>query len=188
VRTADAFEQLYRATPDPWQFACSTYEQNRYEVILASLRRAHYPRVFEPGCSVGVLTQQLAERCDELIATDVAPTALEQARSRCASLPHVQLELREDAEFIPPGRFDLIVFSEIGYYFSRARLTQLAVGLAEALEPNGELLAVHWLGDSDDHVLHGDEVHETLEEALPLHHWLTARHDGFRLDGWRRDV
>lgn len=188
MRTAEAFESLYRETPDPWQFARSTYELHRYEVMLGSLLRAHYHCVFEPGCSVGVLTARLAERCDRLIATDIAPTALEQARRRCESLPHVELELRGVDEWIPPGRFDLIVFSEIGYYFSRARLAQLAASLADALEPRGEFLAVHWLGESDDHVLHGDEVHATLAEALPLTHWLTADHGGFRLDGWVRDV
>lgn len=187
MRTAEAFEALYRATPDPWHFAHSTYELNRYQVILGSLRRAHYRRAFEPGCSVGVLTERLAERCDELIATEIAPTALEQARRRCDSLPHVELQLRGVEDFIPPGRFDLIVFSEIGYYFPRARLNSLAADLAAALEPDGEFLAVHWLGQSDDHVLHGDEVHEVLAEALPIRHWLTAHHDQFRLDGWLRD-
>jgi SAM-dependent methyltransferase len=187
VKTAEGFEQLYRATPDPWSFAHSPYELNRYEVILRSLRRANYQRAFEPGCSVGVLTEKLAERCDRIVATDVAPSALEQARRRCESLPHVEFELRGVDDFIPPGRFDLIVFSEIGYYFPVARLRSLAAGLADALEPHGELLAVHWLGHSDDHVLHGHEVHATLEQSLPLTHWLTAHHDGFRLDGWLRN-
>jgi SAM-dependent methyltransferase len=172
---ADYFAQMYAGDDDPWGFRTRWYEERKRAVTLAALDRPRYRRAFEPGCSVGVLTQQLAERCDQLIATDIAPTALEQARARCESLPHVELELRGDDEFIPPGRFDLIVFSEIGYYFSRARLAQLAAGMADALEPDGEFLAVHWLGDSEDHVLHGDEVHEVLEEALPLTHWPTAR-------------
>jgi SAM-dependent methyltransferase len=187
MRSAEAFEQLYRATPDPWQFSRSTYELNRYEVILASLRRGHYGRAFEPGCSIGVLTARLAERCEKLIATDVAPTALEQARQRCESLPQVTFELRSVDHFVPPGSFDLIVFSEIGYYFSRTQLALLGARLAGALALEGELLAVHWLGQSDDHVLHGDEVHATLEETLPMNHWLTARYDAFRVDGWLRD-
>jgi 2-polyprenyl-3-methyl-5-hydroxy-6-metoxy-1,4-benzoquinol methylase len=188
VKSAEAFEKLYRATPDPWHFARSAYELNRYDVILSTLLRPHYHRVFEPGCSVGVLTQRLAERCDELIATDVAPTALEQARRRCASHPHVEFDLSAVEERLPRGRFDLIVFSEIGYYFSRTQLSRLAATLADSLEPHGELLTAHWLGDSDDHVLHGDEVHATLERVLPLTHWLAARHHGFRVDGWIRDV
>ena len=188
MRSAEAFEKLYQATPDPWHFAHSVYELNRYEVILSTLLRPRYHRVFEPGCSVGVLTERLAERCDELIATDVAPTALEQARRRCAPFPHVEFELSAVDEELPSGRFDLIVFSEIGYYLSGAQLSQLAARLADALERHGELLAAHWLGHSDDHVLEGDEVHATLERALPLTHWLAVRHDGFRVDGWVRDV
>jgi hypothetical protein len=30
----------------------------------------------------------------------------------------------------------------------------------------GEFVAVHWRGESGDHVLHGDEVHAVLKETL----------------------
>ena len=88
--------------------------------------------------------------------------------------------------FVPAERPDLIVFSEIGYYFPLHEVGRIGCFLGEQLAPGGELLAVHWLGCSVDHVLHGDEVHEKLRETLPLA-WITgAHHKGFRLDRWRK--
>ena len=43
-------------------------------------RRERYASAFEPGCSIGVLTAQLAPRCDRLLACDVAAAAVESAR------------------------------------------------------------------------------------------------------------
>jgi chemotaxis methyl-accepting protein methylase len=84
----------------------------------------------------------------------------------------------------PAGPFDLIVFSELGYYFPREQLASIAATLASRLEPGGELVAVHWLGASDDHLLHGDDVHTVLSQSLPMRLTRSARHMGFRFDAW----
>src|ERR1700760_676889 len=112
------FESRYQAAPDPWHFASSGYELDRYQATLAALGKARYKRAYEPGCSVGVLTAELAQRCDCLIACDLSPTAVARARERCASYDNVCIEVRDAAETPPSGHFDLIVFSELGYYFS----------------------------------------------------------------------
>ena len=56
-------------------------------------------------------------------------------------------------------RFDLVVLSEIGYYFEPDGLAALRTGRLGSLEPGGTLMAVHWRGQSDVHVLSGDTVH-----------------------------
>ena len=58
------FEQMYRDHPDPWEFESSLYEQRKYAVTVASLPRSRYRSAYEPGCSIGVLTELLATRCD----------------------------------------------------------------------------------------------------------------------------
>ena len=108
---------MYEGDADPWGFESSAYEQRKYAVTMASLPRRHYGSVFEPGCSIGVLTEMLATRCDRLLATDVVPAALDRARSRLAALRHVTLEQRAIPEEWPEAIFDLIVLSEIAYYF-----------------------------------------------------------------------
>lgn len=183
-----AFEAKYRRSSDPWQFAASPYEQHRYATILRSLPRAHYTRAFEPGCSVGVLTAALAERCDTLLACDVAPSAVRLARQRCAGFPNVRIQRAELGKWMPEGPFDLIVFSEMGYYFAGPALKEITQALANRLAASGDLVAVHWRGDSEDHVLHGDEVHAVLREALskPCGWLKEERYREFRLDVWRR--
>jgi len=98
----------------------------------------------------------------------------------------VQVECGDLRTAIPDARTDLIVLSELAYYFEAGQLETIATPLAEALCPGGTLLAVHWLGESADHVLHGDEAHDILLRSLPLQHVSAKRHPGFRLDMWMR--
>jgi protein-L-isoaspartate O-methyltransferase len=183
-----AFEDKYRRNDDPWNFAHSRYEQERYRVTLESLTRPRYRRAFEPGCSIGVLTAALALRCDELLASDIAPSAVALAQQRCAMLPQVSIRCADLATQRPQGVFDLIVLSEVGYYFSSAELARIVHALSVQLEPGGELIGVHWLGHSEDHLLAGDEVHAVLHDALSeTCAWIKgARHAKFRSDAWRR--
>jgi protein-L-isoaspartate O-methyltransferase len=183
-----AFEAKYRQSGDPWDFNGSRYERDRYELTLRSLMRTHYRRAFEPACSIGILTAALAQRCDDVQAIDIAPSAVAMARKRCASFPHVTISCDDLATQCPEGPFDLIVFSELGYYFTQAQLMRIAQSLGATLEAGGELIAVHWLGTSEDHLLHGDQVHAILKDALmKACAWIKgARRPGFRLDTWRR--
>jgi protein-L-isoaspartate O-methyltransferase len=180
------FEARYQASKDPWQFTSSAYELNRYQATLDALSRPRYSRGFEAGCSVGVLTAALAGRVDSLIACDIAETAVACAKERCRELSNVAICHHDVAQRLPDGTFDLIVFSELGYYFSVNRLTAMTRKMASRLEPAGEFVAVHWLGSSADHVLHGDVVHEVLAENLPCQWVGGSRHAGFRIDSWRR--
>ena len=84
------FEDVYNAEDDPWNFAASEYEASKYAATLAALPGEHYESAFEIGCSIGVLTAQLAEKCESLLAVDVNDKALRQARRRCESLPNVR--------------------------------------------------------------------------------------------------
>ncbi len=180
------FEARYQAASDPWQFAASSYEQDRYQATLDALTQPTYRRGFEPGCSIGVLTAALATRVAELIACDLSDTAVARARERCRAWKQVDIHQGDVADGPPPGRFDLMVFSELGYYFRPDRLRRVAGRMAHSLEPGGEFVAVHWLGISPDHRLHGDAVHQVLAQHLPLQWIGGSRHAGFRIDSWRR--
>jgi SAM-dependent methyltransferase len=181
-----AFDRLYSGARDPWQFATSAYERFRYLVTMRALLRQRYRHALEPGCSVGELTALLAERCAQVSASDVAAGAVEVARRRCQEFTHVKIECADLRCSIAEGPFDLIVFSEIGYYFSAPDLRRLACDLASRLAPGGEFVAVHWLGHSADHRLHGDEVHQILFDDIGLAPQGGERHWQFRLDSWVR--
>jgi SAM-dependent methyltransferase len=184
--TSAAFEARYARNPDPWSFANSPYELDRYDRLVEILQRHRYETIYEPGCSVGVLTERLARISRRVIATDFAATAVEQAKTRCANLDNVDILCADLATFMPPQPLDLIVFSEVGYYFSPSELSGITSRLAKCLSANGEFIAVHWLGTSDDHVLHGDQVHAVLDTCLNLNPLKSAFHPGFRLNYWAK--
>jgi SAM-dependent methyltransferase len=188
----DYFERIYRTSDDPWSFAFSEYELRRYETILKFVPPRCFRNVFEPGCSIGELTVRLAKRCGFVTAIDIADAAIESAQERCQGLRNVDVRQGALPDDIPAGPFDLIVFSEIGYYFTESQLIELGYELASRIEPRGQLLAAHWTGVSVDHLLTGERVHDLLRRHLPMEHFhheqhTSPTHDGFVLDLWRNN-
>jgi SAM-dependent methyltransferase len=180
------FEKKYEQDPDPWKFASSDYEQSRFDITIRALTNRVYQRAFEPGCSIGMLTRRLAAVCYRVEAMDISPTAAREAQQRCKSFRNVHILCGHFPAVIPSGQFDLVVFSEIGYYFNEVRLERAARKIVGRLEKGGDLLAVHWLGASEDHRLSGDKVHEILAGVRGLNHYYSERHPAFRLDRWER--
>ncbi len=176
------FEEMYRNNPDPWNFANSDYELGRYDIILRALAGRRYATAYEPGCSVGVLTEKLSGICDQLLAIDFSKTAAEQARARCAAKPNVEVCCASVFEVLPEPGLDLLVLSEIGYYFDPLDWASLLHTLVDSVRPGGTVLAAHWLGHSKDHASLGDQVHR----AVRAHPMLRLEHEerpvGFRLD------
>lgn len=150
---------MYANDPDPWRFATSDYERTKYTATLASLPRPRYTSALEVGCSIGVFTRQLCPRCDEVVALDVVPSVLEAARVRCADCPNVRFMLSAVPGDWPERRFDLILLSEVVYYFNRADLARLLARVEGALLPGGDIVLVHWLGQTN-YPLSGDEAAE----------------------------
>lgn len=184
--SAEFFERKYSGACDPWNFAGSAYELERYAAIVAALQHRRWRSAFEPGCSIGVLTERLAGLCERVTAVDFAESAVEQARVRCARWPGVRVECASLAERADVAGYDVIVLSEIGYYFEAEAWRELAGRVVGSMDAGATLLGAHWLGSSADHCLHGDAVHAVLraDDRLVLQH--AERHAGFRLDRWER--
>ncbi len=184
--TSEAFfDAKYRANPDPWDFAKSPYELDRYARIICALGDRQFALGYEPGCSVGVLTERLAACCARVEACELSPAAVEQARQRCAALPNVRIHHASMRDFVPVGA-DLYLFSEIGYYFTAPELTALLHRHVEALAPGALLLACHWRGVSEDHILSGDKVHQVIHEVPGLTNEYSETHEHYRLDRWAK--
>lgn len=154
------FEKVYAANDDPWQFTTSDYERGKYADTIDHLPRPRYATGLEVGCSIGVLTVALAPHCDHLLSVDVSDRALAQARERCAGLSQVQFERMQIPVDEPKGRFDLVVVSEVAYYWARPDLDRAMGMLAVHQTVGGTLMLVHWTPPVHDYPLTGDEVHE----------------------------
>jgi SAM-dependent methyltransferase len=178
------FEALYQADPDPWKFATSEYEAQKYAATIDALPKPHYRSALEIGGSIGVLTKKLAQYCDSVLSIDVSETAQEQAIEYCKELPHICFQLMSFPHQHPAENFDLILVSEVGYYWCPEDLQLAQKRIFDLLEPKGNLLLVHWLPKTPDYPLTGDEVHDSFIKFVPeqIHHLVGQRNDKYRLD------
>ena len=176
------FEGLYAQSEDPWNFETSEYEHKKYERTLEALGGSRFGRALEAGASIGVFTERLADRCDQLLAVDVSERAVAEARKRLSDREHVRVERRTLPEEMPHGPFDLIVASEVLYYFTREEMLATLEAFERELAPGGALLAVHWRRETRTYPLQGDEVHELLREHTRLHNNKTIVEQDYRLD------
>lgn len=138
----DGFDAVYADSDDPWSVTGRWYEERKYALTLAILPDRRYRRGFEPGCSVGVLTGMLAQRCDGLVAGDVVQAALDSARARVPD-PHVDFR-RAGADDWPDGTFDLVVLSELGYYLTDQQFAGFLDSASRQLADDGVVIAAHW--------------------------------------------
>lgn len=183
---ASYFDRLFDADTDPWQFRTRDYEARKRMLTLACLPERRYGSCFEPGAAIGVLSAELARRCDQVLAMDISATAVRLAEN---DLPD-NVFMRHGAVHRdwPVGSFDLIVLSEVGYYLDQkdcSELTRLAAMSAQ------DLVAVHWRHPVAEYPLSGDEVHALLAGAAlgaGMHQLVDHREADLRIDVWSYDA
>ncbi|MDN8550079.1 PIG-L family deacetylase [Microbacterium sp. NM3R9] len=181
--TRDFFDAFYhRNGDDPWGFDSRWYEQRKRAVTVASLPRARYRSALELGCSTGALTALLADRCDTVLALDIADAPLAVAAGRLGERPGVRFARAELPAQWPAGTYDLIVLSEVGYYWDRADLTRAVARIAASLTPDGHLIACHWRHPVAEYPLSGDEVHAALDAEQTLGRLLRHEEEDFVLE------
>lgn len=180
----DYFERIYERREDPWGYLDRWYEQRKRDATLAALPSERYDHALEVGCSIGVLTERLAERCGDLLAVDVSALAVERARARLGD--RARIEQLDATSTLPAGPFDLVVLSEVGYYFGDALDVVLDAARA-ALSATGDLVACHWRHPVEDYPLSGDEVHARIA-GLGLARLVRHEEEDFLLEVWSADA
>ncbi|EGH29271.1 methyltransferase, putative [Pseudomonas syringae pv. japonica str. M301072] len=181
------FNELFLNNDDPWAFKQRWYERRKRALTLAALPRERYRSIFEPGCANGELSTDLAGRCDSLVCCDTSNLAVDLARKRLAGLPHAKVLQARLPQQWPQGEFDLIVFSEMGYYLDADDLHGLIDRALAALAPDGQLLACHWRPDIEGCPLNAQAVHDILAARLSMHRLFSHHEQDFLLDLWSRD-
>jgi trans-aconitate methyltransferase len=152
------------------------YERQKRSVTIAvrrqiaALSRDRYMNAFEIGCSIGVLTGLLGERCDSLLSVDLVERALQQARQRCAAEPNIRFARMRVPDEWPNESFDLIVISEVLYYLTVSELERLVQRLRSSLRSSGEIILVssRWAGML---------LPKWLQRSIPVLSKANRRHD-----------
>ena len=186
--TEQYFEDVYAANDDPWDFTTSEYEAEKYSETLKALPREKYENAFEIGCSIGVLTEKLAARCENLLAVDVSEKALAQARKRCENLSGVRFRKMSVPQEFPAENFELILISEVGYYLAPEDWREAMEKAFAHLTGNGQIALVHWLPPVHDYPQTGDEVHDSFAEFADekMRRLFAAREANYRIDVWEK--
>lgn len=184
------FETLYAASDDPWDVRGAWYEQRKRAILLASLGQPHYCSAFEPGCGNGEMSAALAQRCERLLACDGAANALLAAARRLpdAHEGRVRFEQRRLPQEWPRDQtFDLVVISELAYYFDPGVAASMLADARAGLAPGGELVLCHYLRDFDDRVTPTADVHAIAARLPGMRRTVHHLDDDFVLDIWRAD-
>jgi peptidoglycan/xylan/chitin deacetylase (PgdA/CDA1 family)/2-polyprenyl-3-methyl-5-hydroxy-6-metoxy-1,4-benzoquinol methylase len=138
------FETLFATQADPWKYT-TPYEQIKYEQTLSLLPKIPIGRALELACAEGHFTIQLAPHVQTLLATDISQIAVERTQQRCAKLTNVTFRTLDLSRDELPGKYQLIVCSEVLYYIEGGKkaLRAFAQRVANALEPGGYFLTAN---------------------------------------------
>ena len=186
-QTAAFFEAMFADSDDPWKFKSRWYVERKRALTLACLPAQQYVSGYEPGCAHGELSAALASRSGSLLVTDGSRQALILATARLSDLLHVQVRQAWIPEQWPIQIFDLIVWSEFGFYLDGPQLDAVAAATLASLGPHGAVLACHWRRPVDGCILDGDQVNRRLAEILALPVLSQLVEPDVRIDVWCRD-
>ena len=185
---SEYFKSVYDASEDPWNFETSEYEAKKYAVTITSLPKENYQNALEIGCSIGVLTQLLAQKSGHLLATDISEKALDRAQKRCENLENVTFKKLNFQNDLPVDQYDLIMVSEVAYYLSPHDWETAVGNLFDRLKADGNIVLVHWLPEVHDYPQTGDEVHQSFEKLMKdkMTNVFNDRAETYRIDVWAK--
>ncbi len=114
----DQYEQIYQRHDDPWDYY-SAAEQAKYAKMAATAKRFHPSpkRVLDAACSLGYLTELMADYAPDVFAFDIAISAVQRTNERCALLNtttkfHVELGDAVHPKY-SPASFDVVFLGDV---------------------------------------------------------------------------
>jgi hypothetical protein len=125
----------------------------------------------------------LSTYCDHILGADCSPKAIDLARQKHAR-HNIDFAVMRAPEALPWGqRFDLIVLSEVLYFFSPRDLGAVADYVSSAANPAASIVLVNFLGPTE-HAASGDQaaagfIAAAGEWSRPL---CQIREEHFRID------
>lgn len=172
LRGSTDFDRLYGGSEDPWGFDAHPEERLKFARTLDLCGPGPFGRALEIGCSIGTFTELLAPRCTSLLATDISKRAVRTALGRLGAFPQVTCEVRDLRQEFPEGPFDLIVASDVLYYWTIDEIVVVLRRIEQGLAPGGTLVALHYTSRIRA-LLNGNEVHDLLAQESRLDHVFT---------------
>ena len=171
--TRAAFETVYTESADPWASASLRYRYQglKYDKLIALLPQRRFANALDLGCGLGLLSQKLAMRAEQVLGIDIATAAIDHARRRAAAFSNLEFE-PGDIMSLPAsldGKFDLVVIADVLYYLSpldEAVLRSVVRRIADLLSPGGIcLLANHFFFSADRDSKVSRRIHRSFADC-----------------------
>lgn len=139
--TAADFRPVYEETAqDAWNYTRNAFEEDRFGMIVDTLSAIHAAKALEVGCAEGHLTRRLAGSVEDLLACDIMPEAIERARANCDDLDNIRFLAMDVRTHWPEEMFDLVVYSDVLYFFSKREVRRVIRDSAQHVRERGHLL------------------------------------------------
>lgn len=187
------FDRMYAANPDPFRVAVSWYERRKIAVVLAALADSRYRNAWDTACGTGHLVEALANRCDDVLASDASIEACRIASERLGRLSNVRVVAHSLPAAPDAAAFDLVLLAEVLYYLPPNELDAIApmVDAVAATDRTAEVMVVNWRHFPDDAYFSGVEAVTKLDGPLRDLGWQSSvwhEEEEFVLCSWRRPI
>jgi 2-polyprenyl-3-methyl-5-hydroxy-6-metoxy-1,4-benzoquinol methylase len=114
--TYETLERTFQEQTDPWGFAASRFEQERFALMVGLLQTVPHETILEVGCAEGDFTEQLVGIAKQVTAIDLSGEAIARARLRAPQARYIVTKIED---YQPQGtKFDVVVCGEMLYYIS----------------------------------------------------------------------
>ena len=170
---------LYATSDDPWDFATSSYEQEKFRATRAALSKRRYAAGLEIGCGNGALAKHLAPCCSRYTGLDAVGKAIETAEQAVPSARFVQAFYPCP---LPDDDYDLIIVSEFLYFLDPSGIQALARRISDRWSA-AEVICVTYLGDTGNQLQGRDALQLFMASLATTHRFQTCRHTAhYRID------
>ena len=113
------FSKLYKEIKDPWHYNTSAYEKERFKEIIRLAKTVPYKNILEIGSAEGHLTKSLTDISGNVTCLEISKDAISRAKQKAPKAKYINISFQN---FDSRGqKFDLIVCSEVLYYFKNKR-------------------------------------------------------------------
>jgi len=136
-------EDHYEEGAEPWNYSVRSMELLRHEWIAENLKKTGIQsdtRVLEMGCSLGLMTEKIAELGPKITAIDLSPKAIAQAKVRCRQFNNVEFQVADVCKLpFPDSSFDRVTVCDglFSWYLSEEAQAQVSMEVSRVLKPGG---------------------------------------------------